>query len=38
LYRRADRELYYAKNTGRNKVSFQKNEVLPLQDITAGQK
>lgn len=36
LYRRADRELYYAKNTGRNKVSLQKEGNLSLQDINTG--
>ncbi len=36
LYRRADKELYHAKNTGRNQVSFRKEEKSTVGDKKIG--
>ena len=36
LYRRADKELYHAKNSGRNQVSFRSSEVSTRRDRNVG--
>ncbi len=36
LYRRADKELYYAKNAGRNQVAFHRNGFMPQTGQKAG--